>query len=912
MAALTAAFSSDGARVAAWSSYFAQLCERRGWTQGCADWDTPRPPADWCAWLEQAMQEEGVDAGDEASVARALRRVRQRAQARFIFRELSGRVDIEHSYAEISAFAEACLQYAYRCVQNWQGAQSWAIWGLGKLGGGELNLSSDIDLIFIAADDADLGACIRQGQTLIRLLDAYTDEGQVFRIDMRLRPWGEGSALLSTVSAMESYYEQHGRDWERYALVKARTVAGDLDLGAALLRDLRPFIYRRYRDYGAYAALRQMKALIQREEHRRGLAEDIKLGPGGIREIEFIIQLFQLLHGGIDKRLQQNSAMSALQEVARLGLLDAEQVERLRSTYRYWRRLEHILQAREDQQTQTLPAAGPLREQLAAVLGYADGAQMQAAVAARRAGVQAIFNALVQQPIEPGQVDERFSAYFQGTQTAGAEGLRAFGFSDVQTLDQRFNALLQSRSVMLLAREARERLQAFLPALLQAAQQSSAPDLAVLRLLPLVESVLRRSVYLAMLLEVPGHLQRLCAICVASPWIAEELARYPALLDEFLASPPLRQAPTRAQLRQELQETLLRLPVADLEARMEALRAFKKSQVLQIARADQEQTLTLMQVSDALTWLAEEVIEQAAIMAAAEMQERYGACGHLQEQVLILAYGKLGGLELSYASDLDLVFVHDLPADAQSEGEIRIDASTYVVRWAQKLISVLNAPMAGGRLYDVDVRLRPSGHAGLLVTRWPAYAHYQSEQAWVWEHQALVRARPLGGSAALRSRFASLRQELLMRRRDEDELAYTVAHMREKMLHEGEHRPRHSDGDQRFFIKHDPGGIVDIEFMVQYSVLAWSWRDPQLTWYTDNVRLLERLATQQFLREQDARFLHETYLAYRALQHRQALAQEPDCVDAEPWLERRAHIRQLWDALIEQRAARHLSKNGDV
>ncbi len=902
---------AEVAKVAAWSTYFARLCERRGWMQGGPDWESARPAQQWPAWLEQAVQAQAGVPDDEASLTRALRRVRQEAQARFIFRELSGRVDVAASCAEISAFAQACLHYVWTQLGRWYGLQDWSVLGLGKLGGGELNLSSDIDLIFVAADDADLEACIRQGQALIRVLDAVTAEGRVFRVDMRLRPWGEGSALMASVTSMERYYEQHGRDWERYALVKARVVAGARAPGGELLQRLRPFVFRRYRDYGAYAALRRMKALIEGEQRRRGLGEDIKLGPGGIREVEFIVQLFQLLHAGSDQRLQTTSLLAALQTVEELALLPSATAQDLCRAYLFLRRLEHALQAREDQQTQTLPAVAE-RAALAEILDYASADALERALSEQRARVHAIFVALVQKPAQPNPVGERYQSYFALPAELAGGALGEMGFIAVAAVDQGLRALLTSRTVSLLTREAAERLQAFLPALLQAASRSAQPDLAVLRLLPLVEAVLRRSVYLAMLLEVPGHLERLCAIAIASPWVADELARYPALLDEFLAAEALRQPPTLADLRQSLAEALLRCPEQDQEALLEVLRFFKKSQVLQIALADQAQGLSLMQVSDALSRLAEVILTQAATMAYADMRARYGDCADFQRRTMIIAYGKLGGLEMSYSSDLDLVFVHDLAMEAVSQGPVVLDAATYVARWAQKLISILQAPMATGKLYEVDVRLRPSGHAGLLVTSWTAYQLYQQEHAWIWEHQALIRARPVWGDATLHDAFIVLRAQLLMRQREEGALAQAVAQMRQKMLSEGQHRPHHDDADDRFFIKHDRGGIVDIEFMVQYSVLAWSCRDPELTWYTDNVRLLERLAARQFLRAQDAIVLRDAYLAFRAAQHRQALAQGPDFVAAADWSEQRAAVRRLWHELIEQRAAAQALTSGEV
>ncbi len=851
------------------------------------------------AWMDR-VRAVVMGVSDEADLMQRLRWLRQQEQARFIFRELSEDFSSHENFAGLSAFADACIKAALAWLEMEMKVTGLIVLALGKLGGEELNLSSDIDLIFACTDTADVQMLQLQGQRLIRILDALTGDGRVFRVDMRLRPWGEGSALVYRCSAMEAYYEQHGRDWERYALVKARPVAGACQAGEDLLTQLRPFIFRRYIDFGALQAVRQMKALIEREERRRG-DDNIKLGVGGIREIEFIVQVFQLLRGGRDRELQSRSTLTALAVLENRQLLPAADARDLRSHYLYLRHLEHILQAQDDRQTQVLPVDPVSRQRVALAMGYLNWQELEVDLVHCRQRVQSVFRNVVSPPSSESDNQEytEFRDCWSGLLDAPIAWLTEQGYADAALLWQQLSTLASSRKLRGLSALARERLDTFMPMLIKRALQVSDPGLAVMRLLPLVESVLQRTVYLVMLMESPERLMRLLEIVVASPWIAEELARYPILLDELLSTPTLTEPPSQTNYRDELQQMLLRLPEQDLESSMQVLRLFQKGRVLQVAAADVNGQLPLMQVSDALTHIAEAVLEVVLNLAWRDLTARHGLPG-LQEDrrhFMVVAYGKLGGLELGYGSDLDLVFIHDGDEQGMTTGPLALDQASFFARLGQKMIHILTASMAEGRLYEVDMRLRPSGHSGLLVTSIHAFQRYQEQAAWLWEHQALVRARPVVGDEQLAAAFAALRQEILCRPRDLRMLAQEVAGMREKMHKSGQHAQQKIN-PQQFYIKHDAGGIVDIEFMVQYGVLAWAHNYPELTRFTDNVRILEGFVTQHLLAAEDVDILRRAYMAYRKRMHRLALAQEPDWVDVEEFGDLPDKVRQLWAKLI--------------
>ena len=844
----------------------------------------PCPTMAWASRIASAIS--GLPAARERSLPElargadplwqaALRQLRNREQCRFIYRDLNRLCTLSELTRELSDFADAVLDVALaqahaevallhgKPVGADSGKQQhMVILGMGKLGGQELNLSSDIDLVFAYAEEGETDGrrgisnqefFTKVGQRVIQYLGAVTADGFVFRVDMRLRPWGDGAPLALSFDATENYYERHGREWERYALIKARVCAGDREGGERLLRALRPFVFRRYIDFGAFASLREMKAMIEAEVRRNDREDNIKLGSGGIREIEFIAQAFQLIRGGVDTALQERQLLRVLPLLGERGLLPATAVDELVAAYHFLRDSEHRIQALHDRQTQTLPVDVADRQRLAEAMGYADWPAYLAELGRHRAIVQGHFDNVI---VVRGQ-DGREQA--PPAPDAWPAPVRT---------------LLASRAIGQLSATARERLDRLLPQLVIACRGHAAGEQALARIIPLIEATLRRSAYLVLLSENPGALERLIDLCAASPWMAELLTRYPALLDELLNAATLYAPPSREELAAELRAQLARVPGDDLERQMDILRIFQKGQLLRVAASDLKGTLALMKISDSLTWIAEVVLQEVLNLSWRQLVARHGV--PLREDgtpcdgdFIIVGYGKLGGIELGYGSDLDLVFIHDADPQCDTNGDRPLDGGSFFARLGQKIIHLLTAPMAAGQLYEVDMRLRPSGASGLLVTSLAGFAQYQREHAWTWEHQALVRARVVAGDPALAARFEAERAAVIARPRERAQLRREVAEMREKMRQQlAPKEPGVVD------VKHSPGGLVDIEFLVQYLTLAHAAECPGLTRWTDNVRLLETLAKVGVLSEADAGMLTRAYLALRAAGHRRALAQQ--------------------------------------
>ncbi len=872
----------------------------------------------------------------EDELQTVLRRFRNRQQLRIIWRDLTRQTELDETTHELSALADACISLSYHWLYEQQCRQSGiptgrtsgqpqqlVVLAMGKLGAGELNLSSDVDLIFTYPEAGETSGTKRSldnqefftrlGQKLIKVLDSQTVDGFVFRVDMRLRPYGAGGPLVHSFSAIEQYYQNQGRDWERYAMIKARVVAGDQQAGSRLLRILRPFVYRRYLDFSAIEALRSMKQLIQQEVMRKDMDDNIKLGTGGIREVEFIAQAYQLIHGGRDLSLQQRPLLDVLDTLARQGYKDADKVAELKQAYRFLRYTEHALQAVADRQTQRLPALPLERARLAAIMGFADWSTFAGQLGTYRLHVEQQFRAVI---ADPDHDDEE---YIGGewlpvweasiSESSILQQLEEAGFADAATAWQRLCQLRNGSQVRAMQRLGRERLDAFMPRFLSHVVEQEQPDLVLERVLPLIEAVARRSAYLVLLTENPGALSRLLELCAASPWIATELTRFPALLDELLNAGRLYRPPQAPELAAELRERLLRIPEDDLEQQMDVLRHFKLAHRLRVAASEIAGTLPLMKVSDYLTWLAEAVLEQVLRLVWHEMTHKHGTPRRLDGSTgeldfVIVGYGKLGGIELGHGSDLDLVFLYDCDPLADTDGPRPIDGAQFYTRLGQRLISMLTTRTTSGGLYDVDMRLRPGGDSGLLVSSLSAFARYQEQEAWTWEHQALIRARVLTGSKRLTAEFDRVRLDILGRQREQEHLRQEVSQMRAKMRHN--HGTRNTAGgliDEaftaacQFDLKQDAGGIVDIEFMVQYAALAWSWRYPQLVTYTDNIRILDALGEASLISMNDMHLLQEAYKAYRAAAHRFALQKQHAVVSGEHFHSERQHVMRMWRAL---------------
>jgi glutamate-ammonia-ligase adenylyltransferase len=784
---------------------------------------------------------------------------------------------------------------------------------MGKLGGGELNFSSDVDLVLLFPEHGDTDGAraianeeffTRLGQALARLLGTPTADGFVLRVDLRLRPFGDSGPLVASFAAFEDYLMRHGRDWERYAYVKARPVTSVERYAEVEAAAVRPFVYRRYLDYGVFESLREMKALIEREVERRELADHVKLGPGGIREIEFIVQALQLTRGGRDRRLQTPSLFLALERLGEARLLPPPAVAELRAAYGYLRRLENRLQMLSDAQTHQLPADALGRERVARSMGCADWPALLAQLQEQRATVSRHFRLVIfgGATSDPAAVRIDLGRFWDTqAETAALEAALAHaGFSDSAEAARLLLELRASALVRKLDEPGRKRLQALLPVLLAEVSKSSAQLPVLRRVLAIIEAIGQRSAYFALLQENGAARVRLVQLCRHGDFLASQIAAHPLLLDELIDERLLSQRPERADFAADLEARMEQLREEDPEQQVEALRQFQRAALFRVAVADLTGTLPLMQVSDRLTDIAELIVERALQLGWRQITALFGVpmCGEaaLRRPVTICAvgYGKLGGMELSYGSDLDLVFLHDSHGEQQeTSGAKPIDNQLFFVRLAQRIVHLLTMHSAAGRLYEVDVRLRPSGKGGLLVTNIGAFAEYQREEAWTWEHQALLHARAVAGAPQLRARFEAVRLEVLCRHVRRDTLLAEVRGMRERM------RRELSKGDaQHFDIKQDPGGIADIEFLAQYWALKWAKDYPPVALFADTIRQLESVASAALVSQADVDLLTAAYRAYRARTHHLSLAGTAPIVAAEEFRATRAAVTGLWDATM--------------
>lgn len=843
--------------------------------------------------LEQVTTEEVLQ--------QQLRRFRHQQMVRIIWRDLAGWADLAETMADLSALADVCIAQSLALLHQWQvdqlgepcdeegNPQYMVVLGMGKLGAGELNLSSDIDLIFTYPEDGQTRGGRREltntefftrvGRKLIQSLDNQTVDGFVFRVDMRLRPFGESGALASSFDAMEEYYQTQGREWERYAMIKARSITGTDEAREQLREMLQPFVYRRYLDYGMFDSLREMKSMIAGQLHRNGMEDNIKLGAGGIREIEFIGQVFQLIYGGRDKPLQQRPILTILDGLAERQLLSDYAVEELKQAYDFLRRTEHRIQAWADQQTHLLPAEEEGRQRLACSMGFDDWEAFAQTLSQHRQQVHDHFNQLLAAP----QAEDEAATDNISLLNAGEEDklhyLTQCGYQDPEACLEVIDKLLDMHICRNLSQTGRQRLEKLLPLLVQAAAGVENADECLSRLMPLLASIMRRSAYMSLLVENPLALSQLIKLCAASPLISHQLARHPVLLDELLDPRSLYEVPEREQQKARLEQFLSSVDADDLEELMNRLREFRQIATLHVAAADVTGVLPVMRVGDQLTELAEIQLEKVWQLAWQHLVSRHGYPPAAQGDdpahcgFTILAYGKLGGLELGYGSDLDLVFIFDDSQQGMTDGDKPVELMVFYTRLAQRMIHLLSTITPGGILYEVDMRLRPSGASGLLVSPVSGFADYQQTEAWTWEHQALVRSRCVVGDEKLSAEVRQIREQVLASERDETELAGKVREMRGKMRAKLDK----SDG-QLFDLKQGIGAMTDIEFMVQFAVLAWSANLPELLVYTDNIRILEALVASGKLEPDEGEMLAEAYRRYRSeanycvLQERPALA----------------------------------------
>ena len=816
-------------------------------------------------WTADSMRSflKSQDLGGEFALPSVLRRLRQRVMLRVLARDLGGIAGLAEVCGAMSALAEVSIGTALEALEPALeaelgtpfadgGRQQLIVVGMGKLGGGELNVSSDVDLVFVYPEEGETRGrrpvsnhefFDRMGRKLIKALDETSDEGRVFRVDMRLRPWGDAGPLATSFNALEHYLVTQGREWERYAWIKARALSGDRadDLSAIV----RPFVFRKYLDYGAFAAVRELHAQIRAEVARREMSDHIKLGPGGIREIEFIAQAFQLIRGGRDPSLQLRPTLGVLALLVQKDLLPPQTAAELTEAYVFLRRLEHRLQYLEDAQTHKLPAGDEDRALVAQAMGFPSWQSFVPALEAHRERVSRHFDDVFSTRESPRHAlaplwrEEDLSAV--ETQLGG------LGFGDPANSAARLQAVRAGSRYRNLPEASRERFDALVPRVIEETARCGNPDATLARCMDLLETISRRAAYLALLAEHPEALKQLAALMSASSWSAEFLNRHPILLDELLDARQLLAPPDWREFALRLRRQVSDLS-GDTERQMDALREAHHAQVFRLLAQDLSGALTVERLADHLSDLADVMLQVAIELCWTHLHRQ-----HVKDpSFAIIGYGKLGGKELGYASDLDIIFLYDDPNELAQENYARL---------AQRLNLWLTSRTAAGVLFETDLRLRPDGASGLMVSSIEAFRRYQRESAWTWEHQALTRARFCAGDATVGAAFETERRIILQMQRDEMKLRGEVLSMREKLL---EGHPNRSD---LFDLKHDRGGMIDIEFIVQYLVLAKAHRFPELVANSGNIALLKLAGTLGLIPANAAEKVGSAYREFRRHQH---------------------------------------------
>lgn len=882
-------------------------------------------------WLDEWLETE-----TEESLQKALRLLRRRAMLSIIWFDSLKLGELLQTTRALSELADTCVNRAINTLtklviprygnpigKTSKTIQPFMVLGMGKLGAYELNLSSDIDLIFVYPESGqtDGKKCLsnqeyftRLGQKLIQALDKITEDGFVFRTDMRLRPYGQSGPLVMNFASFEEYYQEQGRDWERYAMVKARLLTGEESPQAQhLLSILRPFVYRHYIDFGAIEALRNMKAMIRSEVRRRGLENNVKLGAGGIREIEFIVQAFQLIRGGQDTQLQTRQLMKVLDILSSEGHLPEQVCTELKQAYVFLRNSEHAIQALNDEQTQTLPDNLIAQARIAYSMGFSDYQSYEIKLNQHQQKVCHHFAQIVTSDEEEENEETQqilpWQNLWQGELNSKSQQafLDTHTHKDAEKIMSALDEFRHLKNIQMMQPIGRERLDTLMPLLLRElwAQKNALETLS--RILPLIENVSRRTAYLVLLKENPLALKQLIDLFQASQWVAQYITDTPILLDELLTPANLYKLPEKADLSEELHLRLLRVEEDDEEQQLEQLRQFVRARKLYAAASEVMGILDVMKISDYLTYLAEVILETVLELAWAQMVKKYGYPKNKEKQPIlnpefaILGYGKIGGIEMSYSSDLDLVFLNDTYKQGETDGKRSINNQVFYTRLGQRIIHMMTTRTHTGQLYEVDMRLRPSGNSGPITISIDAFDKYQKNEAWTWEHQALVRARCICGQTALTQKFINTRKHILTQSRDIETLKKDVCKMRQKMReHLGSSKNKES---KHFQLKQDFGGIVDIEFLVQYSVLAYSHADSNLIEVTDNMRLLDAIAQAGLLDPKDCQTLQDTYLTYRAETHRRALQTQSLLMSENQVKElgfdsRRQQVKQLWKTLL--------------
>lgn len=870
-------------------------------------------PNDASVSYEEILRSLVADVVDEDQFKQTIREFRNKQLLKICWQDLMLQANVFDILRQLSAVADACI-----CVAaDWIRAQQvekhgepltedgdvahLVVIALGKLGGEELNFSSDIDVMFCYSASGNTDGersisnqqfFIQLAQKLIHVLSDVTADGFVYRVDCRLRPFGESGPLVVNFNHLEDYYQAHGREWERYAFVKARVVYGS-DRDRELFKQMvTPFVYRKYIDFGVIGTLREMKHMIAEQVAKARHRNNVKLGAGGIREIEFIAQFFQLVNGGRNTRLQTQHLEKALKEVEHAGYLAHKDVQALTRSYVFLRCVENRLQMRNDEQTHVLPTEPSVMLTLAQSMSFVSVDEFLQVLQTCIDRVSNVFAQISEGDSSEEVEDDIYVRFWELVSASDADELESIpNQSELKDLPHIYKKLIELKKSPAYKSQdnvGRERLNTFMPIFLRRLQQLESPALVMDRLLLLFTKILRRSAYLVLLSENTATLDQLVEVASSSPWVASHLTAYPLLLDELVATSPADYEFSKQDIEDQFRNEVLRQAQTDYEHTLEHVRMFKHARELRVACADVQDKLSTMKVSDQLSWTAE------AIVSGCLTYLEHSSDQSVANDMAVIAFGKLGGIELSYGSDLDLVYVAQNERDANYSDNESVPYIVKISKHAQRLTQMLTLQTISGKLYDVDTRLRPDGESGPIVAQFDYLQEYYQSRAWMWEIQALVRARCIAGSAEVCQRFYALRNSTICQQRDPHELAQQVADMRSKML-----VTKRSKSADIFDLKNDEGGITDIEFMVQYAVLAHAYKDTALCEYSDNVRLLGRLAGGGFLSDSTAADLTDIYCRYRNKTHRLALQAQTTKVAHTEYAAERKVVRNHWQQILE-------------
>ncbi len=897
-------------RLAIASSYALQQLQR------CPDWTGSLLQLEEFTLEPNAIACDSSNKIDLDRVKQALRQYRHRKMVEIIYLDVVAANPVEMTLRHLSDLADQLIREALQACQQQLSAKHGQpldsngdemelnIIAMGKLGGGELNFSSDIDLICCYDSDGELDGYgqlsyqeyfSRLVKLFTQVLSETTADGFVYRVDLRLRPWGESGPVALSHSALEHYYQLHGREWEQYALVKARILTGGEASINYLASIIRPFVYRKYHDYRVFEGLATLKQKIDAQAKSKKMRVNIKIGRGGIREIEFFVQAFQILKGGRNHQLQQPGIFSCFDALEQHGIVDAETIREMRTAYCFLRLLENRIQMYDDQQTHDLPVNPLQQTRIATTLGFSDWATVVAQLQQHRDQVYRCFSELFKQDVASGPellIDDGFAEAIDNDRRW--EFIDNAGIDEAREINQLLNRFLQSKARSFMSAKANQRFSTLLPILIEAIRPCSHPAILFERVMRLFSSSAGRSVYFELLFQNQSLLQKLASLFDKSAWIAEEVSQYPMLLENLIQAGDQDRF-DKPRLLQRLQRQLDNIE-GDTELELDSLRLFKREQTLVIACAELAQEIDANEVSRYLCELAEVVLEAVYRLASKALRQQYGVpeCTESgtrrQANFAIVGYGKLGGLEMHYQSDLDLIFLHDSSGEQQhTSGEKCVENSIYFARLAQKIISMTSVMTVSGKLYEIDSRLRPEGSSGLLVSSTQAYQRYQLEKAWTWEHQALVRARVVAGEPRLKPEFDRIREQVLRQARDIEQLGQDIVEMRERI-----YRSKQPPEGERRDLKQSRGGMVDIEFLVQYWVLAHANSIGSDCLYSDNISLLNELFRLNLITSSQSQ-LAEIYQTYHRLLHESVLQNQSAEVDAEVIAEQIEYVVNCWN-----------------